>query len=227
MSQREILAIIPARGGSKGIPRKNIFPVSGRPLISYSIEAAKKTPSIIRTVVSTDSDEIAGAAREWGAEVVRRPDELSGDTASSESALIHCLKYLEETEQYVPHLLVFLQATSPLTTADQIEACIAQFDRDGADSLFSACHSHGFLWRISGAEVRPLNYDYRHRPRRQEAPEDVIENGAIYVLRPWVLLEQGCRLGGKISFYLMPVLDSFQVDEPEDVRLIEFLLRRK
>jgi CMP-N,N'-diacetyllegionaminic acid synthase len=224
LSRRETLAIIPARGGSKGIPRKNIFPVGGRPLISYTIEAAKKSASVTRAIVSTDSEEIASVAREWGAEVVRRPAELSGDTASSESALIHTVRYLEESENYVPELLVFLQATSPLRTADQIEACIAQLDRDAADSLFSACRSEGFLWRVSGGEVHSFNYDYRNRPRRQEAPQDVVENGAIYVLKPWILQRQGCRLGGKISFCLMPALDSFQIDELEDVRLVESLL---
>jgi N-acylneuraminate cytidylyltransferase len=153
--------------------------------------------------------------------------ELASDTATSESALIHCLGFLQERESYEPDLVVFLQATSPLRRASHIDEAVATLEREGADSLFSCCPSNGFLWRRAGGGVAPLNYDPRHRPRRQEAPEDVVENGSIYVFKPWVLSESGCRLGGKIAAYAMSALDSWQIDQPDDVPVVETLLRSR
>jgi N-acylneuraminate cytidylyltransferase len=118
------LAIIPARGGSKGIPRKNIRPLAGKPLLAYNIEAARNSRYIQRVVVSTDDPEIARVAQQYGAEVVWRPAEISGDTASSESALLHTLATLREQESYAPDVLVFLQCTSPLTLAEDIDGVI-------------------------------------------------------------------------------------------------------
>ncbi len=222
-----VLAIVPARGGSKGIPGKNLVFVAGKPLLVHTLEQALAAPSITRLVVSTDSPEIADVARCNGAEVVERPAELSGDEAPSESALLHCLQHLQATEEYVPDLVVFLQATSPLRRAADIEEAVATLRREEADSLFSACRQRGFVWRVGRENIRPLNYDPLHRPRRQDAPEDVIENGAVYVLKPWVLTELGCRLGGKISIYRMDSLSSLEVDEPGDLALVEMALQER
>jgi len=228
MSTRsEVLAIIPARGGSKGIPRKNVRPLGGIPLIAHTIRQAVNTPSITRIVVSTDDAEIGAVAREHGAEVVWRPAELSGDTASSESALVHVLGTLRESEGYDPELVVFLQATSPLRRPDDIERAIDTLRRENADSLFSACRVEGFVWRRTrgrGDDLASFSYDYRRRPRRQDAPEDLIENGSIYVFHPRVLLEEKNRLGGRVAVHLMSPLDSFQIDEPEDLEVMERLL---
>ena len=227
MSARpEVLAIIPARGGSKGIPRKNVRPLGGVPLIAHTIRQAANTPSITRIVVSTDDQEIGAVAKEHGAEVVWRPADLSGDTASSESALVHVLEMLRSREGYEPSLVVFLQATSPLRRPDDIERAIDTLRREGADSLFSACRVEGFVWRRTrgGDDLASFSYDHRQRPRRQDAPEDMIENGSIYVFRPSILLEQKNRLGGRIAVYLMSPLDSFQIDEPDDLELMEKLL---
>jgi len=219
-----ILCIIPARGGSKGIPRKNVRLLGGKPLLAYSIECARRTPSIARVVVSTDDSETAEVAKEYGAEVIWRPAEISSDTATSESVLLHVLDYLRDTEGYEPDLVVFLQATSPLRKPNDIQNAIESLQREGADSLFSACPLQGFVWRKEGKKLLSLTYDYRHRPRRQDALEDLIENGSIYVFKPWVLRQFNNRLGGKIAVYCMEVLDSFQVDEPADLELIEQLL---
>ena len=223
----KVLAIVPARGGSKAIPGKNLVPLAGKPLIAYTVEQARKASSVSRVVVSTDSEEIAKAAHAHGAEVVPRPAELAGDTASSEAALIHCLGVLKEREGYEPDLVVFLQATSPLRRASQIDEAVATLQREDADSLFSCGPTHGFIWRRAEGGVVPLNYDPRLRPRRQEAPEDLVENGSIYVFKPWVLRELGCRLGGTIAVFRMAALDSLQVDEPDDIPVVEFLLRTR
>lgn len=216
-----IIAIIPARGGSKGIPRKNIQPVGGKPLLAYSIEQALHTPQIERVYVSTDDDEIAHIARQYGAAVIQRPAGISGDTATSESALVHAL----DTIDVAVELVVFLQATSPLRQPDDIKNAIDQLQAEAADSLFSAYVQHGFLWRIAASEIVSVSYDYRDRRRRQELATDVIENGSIYVFKPEILRHHNNRLGGKITAYLMHPLDSFQVDEPSDVQTIEALLQ--
>ena len=126
-----VLAIIPARGGSKGIPRKNVRPLLGRPLLAHSIEHARQAPSVTRVVVSTDDAEIAAVARRFGAEVVDRPAEISGDAASSESALLHVLDHLRDAEGYEPDLVVFLQATSPLRRPGDVQGAIETLDARG------------------------------------------------------------------------------------------------
>lgn len=222
-TRSEILALIPARGGSKGIPRKNVRIVAGQPLLSYSITAALRTPAITRVAVSTDDPEIGRIAREYGAEVVWRPPEISGDDASSESALLHALTQLRTLDGYSPDLVVFLQATSPLRGADDIQKAVLTLIDEKADSLFSACPQQGFVWRREGGDLQSFTYDYRARRVRQDAPEDLMENGSIYVFKPWVLEQLGHRLGGKIAVYPMEIYDSFQIDEPADLDLMEAL----
>jgi len=221
----EILAIIPARGGSKGIPRKNIRVLAGKPLIAYTIEAARQTHHVKRVVVSTDDHEIANVAKQYHAEVIWRPAEISGDTDTSESALLHVLNYMKDLEKYEPDLVVFLQATSPLRRFDDIQKAIDEIQRKEADSLLSVCSLHGFLWRVEDDDrVSSFNYDYKYRQRRQDAPKDVVENGSIYIFKPWILRQFNNRLGGKIAIYEMDWLNSFDINEPSDLYLIESLL---
>ena len=220
----EILGIIPARGGSKGIPGKNIKLLGGKPLLAHSIEQLKRSPAVTRVVVSTDDAEIARVAEAYGAGVVRRPEAISGDKASSESALIHVLDHLQATEGYEPDLVVFLQATSPLRGERDIDATIEKLREEGADSAFSACHVEGFTWRSSPGELSP-SYDPVRRPMRQDLTSELLEeNGSIYVFKPWVLRNFQSRLGGKVSVSMMSRLDSFQVDVPSDWGLMEQLL---
>ena len=226
-SPGKVLAVIPARGGSKGIPGKNILQLAGKPLVAYSIEQALATRTVSRVVVSTDSEEIAAVALAYGAEVVDRPDTISGDEASSELALLHCLEHLAANDGYAPDLVVFLQATSPLREASDIDAAVDALIEEGADSLFSAFPLHTFVWRVGDSGPAPFNYDPARRPRRQECPEDLAESGSIYVFRPWVLKECGSRVGGRVAVYRMSAWDSAQIDEPEDVPVVEFLLKSR
>jgi len=166
-------AIIPARGGSKGIPGKNLIEVCGKPLIAYTIEDALSTTEISEVIVSTDSSEIAGFSENSGATVIRRPPELSGDTASAESALLHSLDIMKERRGHDPGLVVFLQATSPLRPPGAISEAIQTLSREGADSLFSASPVHGFVWRMDPDGPVPINYDHGSRPRRQDFREHV------------------------------------------------------
>ena len=222
--KNQVLATVPARGGSKGIPRKNVRLLAGKPLIAHTIEQALLVDSISRIVVSTDDTEIAEVARSYNVEVIPRPAELCDDIIMPDAALLHVLDHLKENEHYEPDLIVFLQPTSPMRRPEDIEKAIHKLLLEGADSLFSGCISHGFVWRDQDGMVFPLNYDYRNRPRRQDAPKDYIENGSIYIFKPWVIRENGTRLGGKIAIYEMDVIDSFQIDEPEDFLLVEQLL---
>lgn len=210
-------AIVPARGGSRGIPRKNLVELCGRPMLEYTVEDALRTPDVTEVFVSTDDDEIADVASRSGATVIRRPAELSGDTASSESALLHVLDVIRERDGADPDLVVFLQATSPLRPDGAIAGAVETVLREGADSLFSASPVHGFIWRVGDDGPVPVGYDHRRRPRRQDVGEKVEENGSIYVFRPAVLRAGGSRLGGKIAVYWMDPMYSVQIDEPADV----------
>jgi len=221
----KVIAIIPARGGSKGIPRKNVHLLAGRPLITHTLLQAKQTPGLDRVIVSTDDPEIAAVSEQFGVEVAWRPKKISGDTATSESALVHVLDHLRDSEGYEPDLVVFLQATSPLRRERDIQRALETLECEQADSLFSACPVHGPAWRAVADTLTPVNYDPTQRPRRQDLVETIWEeNGSIYIFKPWVLKEHSSRLGGKIAVYQMDKLDSFQVDEPEDLDLIETII---
>ena len=218
----KVLAIIPARGGSKGIPGKNLRPVAGKPLVAHSVEHALGAPSVERVVVSTDDARIAEVAKAAGAEVIMRPAEMSGDTASSEDALLHVLNTLSESG-YEPDLVVFLQPTSPLRSATDVEAAVQTLLAEEADSLFSGTPLEAFVWRAQNGELASVTYDYKRRPRRQEIHDHFIENGSIYVFRPWVLRDLRNRMGGKIALYKMSFLQALQIDEPEDLKLADRL----
>ena len=227
-SQRpEILAIIPARGGSKGLPRKNVLPLARKPLIVHSIEQALAARCVTRVVVSTDDPEIASVATGAKAEVVPRPAELAGDTASSESALLHALEYLRAQEGYQPELLVFLQCTSPVRRPNDIDDAVAKLVATGADSLLSVSPFHGFLWSEEGGAAHATNYDHRRRPRRQDRPPEFVETGSIYVTKVAGLLESGNRLSGRIQLYPMPSWTAFDIDDLDDFRMCEALLASK
>lgn len=224
----EVISIIPARGGSKGVPRKNIRLLAGKPLIAHTIEHSLRARQVNRTIVSTDDAEIAEIARQYGAEVVMRPAELATDTASSEAVLLHVLSFLEQTESYIPSLVVFLQATSPLRQPSDIDNAIDKLNAESGDSLFSCCQSHSFYWQLLDGQLTPVNYDYRNRARRQDCPPEYIENGSIYVTKTEILKRCENRLGGSIACYEMSPLDSFQIDTEDDFLLLEqlFALRQ-
>lgn len=221
----EVLAIIPARGTSKGIPRKNLRLLAGQPLITHTIRHARTATCIQRVVVSTEDPEIAQVAQAAGAEVISRPQTLATDSASSEAAVLHALGYLEMKESYHPNWVVMLQCTSPLRTPWDLDQAMEQLISAEADSLLSACRSHTFLWQQSDGGWKAQNYDYRNRLPRQQCPIEFVENGSFYITRTELLKQNGNRLGGQISIYEMSTLDSFQLDTEDDWTLIEHLFR--
>ena len=219
------LAIIPARGGSKGIPHKNILPLAGKPLVAYSIEQAKASRYISRVVVSTDDAEIASISRHFGAEIVWRPAEISGDSASSESALLHALETFIQSEDYQPDVLVFLQCTSPLTLAEDIDGTIQALLDEQADTALAVIPFHYFLWRNTRtSNAEGINHDKRIRPLRQEREPQYLETGAVYVMRVPGFLQARHRFFGKTSLYVMPAERRLEIDDPVDFQVAEVLL---
>ena len=220
-----ILALIPARGGSKGIPRKNVLALAGKPLVAYSIEAAQQSRYVTRVVVSTDDPEIGDVAKGYGAEVVWRPAEISGDTASSESALLHALNHLEQVEGYEPDLLVFLQCTSPLTLPEDIDGTVEVLLAQGADSALAVTPFHYFLWKSDrNGDATGINHDKGIRLRRQDQEPQFLETGAVYVMRAHGFQETKHRFFGKTGLYVMAPERCLEIDEPEDLRVAEVLL---
>lgn len=221
------ISIILARGGSKGVPEKNIRKLADKPLLAYSIENAKEARTVDAVYVSTDDAQIVEIARQYGANVIERPPELATDTASSESALCHALDVLEQQANR-PDLVVFLQCTSPFRHGKQIDEAIEKLINEQADSLLSVSPSNRFLWteNINGL-AKSLNYDYHNRPRRQDMAPQYVENGSIYIFKPWVLKETGNRLGGKVVLYCMPDIAALEIDSPLDFAMAEFLMKNK
>ena len=217
------IAIIPARGGSKRIGRKNLLPLAGEPLVVHTVRHALAAEEVDEVIVSTEDEEIAAVAAAAGATVVPRPAELADDRATSEAALLHVLDARAGPD---PELVVFLQATSPIRRSADVDAAVRQLRASGADSLLSACRDHGFLWVPDGDGVRPANYDPQRRPREQDMPPQYRENGSIYVFRTAVLRDGGARLGGRVEIYEMDEWSSLQIDEPEDVELAQWILAR-
>jgi N-acylneuraminate cytidylyltransferase len=224
----EICSIIPARSGSKGIPRKNLQIVAGKELIAYMIEASKKTKHINRVIVSTDDTEIKKVSENYGAEVIMRPAEISGDSASSESALLHVLKYLQHHEDYMPDITVFLQCTSPLTTAEDIDNTIESLLRDKADTAFSVTPFHYYLWeKDEEGNAVGVNHDKSKRLLRQQQKPQYLETGAVYVMLTKQFLGKKHRFFGKISMYNVPSERVLEIDEPADVEIAKLSLNKR
>lgn len=224
-----ILAVVPARGGSKGIPRKNIAPLAGRPLVAYTLDAAQAAQSLERVVVSTDDAEIATVCRGLGAEVLMRPAELADDHAKTRSVLLHALEVLA-AEGYRPDVVMTLQPTSPLRTARHIDEAAALFSEDPlADSLVSCVavphifHPFSVMRQTLGGYLVPF-LDIEQPSRRQDKEVVVARNGAaIYITRTEHLTEY--IFGGRLIPYMMSDSVSIDIDRPEDMWAAEKILR--
>lgn len=223
----KILAIIPARGGSKGIPGKNIKSLGGKPLIQYSIDAALKSETVTRVIVSTDDENIARVSKDSGAEVCMRPINISGDKAASEDAIIHVLNVLKQNENYEPELIVFLQCTSPLTLAEDIDGIVSALQNESADSAFSAVRFYHFVWRKGkNDDAEGINHEKGVRQMRQDREQQFLENGAIYVFKTCDFLKTRHRFFGKTTIYEMPAERCLEIDEPHDFELAIEAMKR-
>ena len=225
-----ILGLITARGGSKGIPRKNLADLAGKPLIAWTIEAALESHKLGRVIVSTDDEEIAQVARAWGAEVpFMRPPELAGDRSSHVSVIVHAVRWLETTESaHLDHVML-LQPTSPLRSVEDIDAAIDLAIEKDADSVVSVCpvREHPYLCKQIASDGRLLDFTLKSEGYipRQVLPPVYSLNGAIYLVRCSVLLEQNIVYTDRTFAFVMPLERSLDVDTPWDLHLANLILK--
>ncbi|MCX4764559.1 N-acylneuraminate cytidylyltransferase [Streptomyces sp. NBC_01275] len=184
---RRVLAVIPARGGSKGVPAKNLAPVGGVPLVARAVRECRATRLVTDVVVSTDDQAIATAAREAGAEVVLRPAAIAGDTATSEAAVLHAMDAHETLHGSPVDVVLLVQCTSPFLVREDVDGVAAAVAEQGADTAVTVAPFHGFVWRAAeNAEGagggNGVNHDKSYRPRRQDRPQDFLETGAAYAM---------------------------------------------
>lgn len=219
---RKYVALIPARGGSKSIPLKNIKKIAGKPLVYWTIEAAINCTKVDKVYLSTDSVKIIDAAKIIKSEkfeTIGRSPENATDTASTESVM------LEFANSHDFENIILIQATSPLLTSKELEEAIAVFEDSKADSLLSVVEQKRFIWKKSSDYfVKPLNYDPLNRPRRQNFEGYLVENGAFYITSKKLLQDTKCRISGNIAYYKMPEETYYEIDEPVDWEIIENLL---
>lgn len=225
------IAVILARGGSKGIPKKNVVNFCGKPLIGWSIEHCLEV-GVEDVYVSSDCEEILAVGELYGARRILRPKSISGDAATSESAWLHALEVIEAEFGRVEWVLA-PQVTSPLRTATDIRNGLNIALSGRYDSLFSCTVVEDLLfWELKANCLQSVNYDWKSRKRRQDMPKQIIENGSFYLFRPEILREHNNRFGGRIGKVEMESWKMFEIDSVEDLRMCtaimnEFVLKQR
>lgn len=230
IKDKKILAVIPARGGSKGIPNKNIVDLCGKPLIAYSIEEALKTKYIDKVIVSTDSEKIKDISLKWGADLpFMRSNELSSDSAKSIDVVLNCLEYFNNVDEYYDYVIL-LQPTSPLRNCKDIDDALEMIINKNGSSLVSVCpvEQNPVLMRtIENDRMNEIVNCQNDNLRRQELPEFYIFNGAIYINSVDMLYNEKAFVNENTIPYVMDKNKSIDIDEPKDIVLAEFFLRNK
>lgn len=231
---KEILAIIPARGGSKGIKRKNMVPIEGKPLIEYTIIAAKDSKYITRVTVNSDDQEILAFAEKQGIETIVRPAELARDDTAMKEVLLYQLRMMKEKENYVPDILILLQPTSPLRTAKHIDEALEKmlsYDCDALVSVEEEPHLHSPYSVMKKNEEGYLEFFLKEGQKftsRQEKPKFYARNGAaIYAVYTETYLNTGSLYGTKCIPYEMLPEDSVDIDEPIDLYIARSMMQYK
>jgi YrbI family 3-deoxy-D-manno-octulosonate 8-phosphate phosphatase len=219
-----VLAVIPARGGSKGVPGKNLAPVGDAPLVSRAVRECRASRLLTGVVVSTDDPGIAAAAHAAGAEVIERPQQISSDTATSESAVLHAMGIYEERHGDAVDVVLLVQCTSPFLTTEEIDGVAAAI-LDGADTALTVAPFHGFIWRDGSHDGEKsgkdgaygVNHDKSYRPRRQDRPQDLLETGAVYGMRAEGFRECQHRFFGHTELVRTDPARVLEIDDPHDL----------
>jgi len=222
-----VIAFIPARGGSKGVPRKNIKPMAGKPLLQYTVEAAKSCEKIDHVVVNTEDDEISKIAKKLGALTQDRPEDFWYDNTFQEVDRLLAWSISDlERQGFHPTVVLLLYPTSPLRKPSAIESCLDLVLTENYDSALTLKEDRSYLWKVlKDSSVQPTNYDPKLRgPNQLEGWNQWVENKAVYVFTRDLIVETGCRLGGKIGFVEMSKLDSIDIDTPDDFKLAEQII---
>lgn len=223
----KILSIIPARGGSKGIPRKNLVLLNKVPLLEYTVNASINSKFISKTVISTNDNEIQNFAKKFPIDIIERPEKLATDGAPLDKTIEYVLNKLKDSEKFIPDVIVLLQITSPLRTSKHIDEALELYFTKNFDSLLSVYPSHKFIWNQLDDVAEPVNYDPSNRPNRQDITNEFIENGAIYITNYESFQKKHCRISGRIVLYIMPEELSLEIDSSYDLFLAEQLLNKK
>ncbi|GLX53696.1 cytidylyltransferase domain-containing protein [Streptomyces sp. MB22_4] len=219
-SVRRVLAVIPARGGSKGVPAKNLAPVGGVPLVARAVRECRATRLVTDVVVSTDDQAIAAAAREAGAEVVLRPAAIAGDTATSEAAVLHAMDAHEALHGAAVDVVLLVQCTSPFIVREDVDGVAGAVLENGADTAVTVAPFHGFVWREDDAGSAGgvgVNHDKSYRPRRQDRPQDFLETGTAYAMDAAGFREHGHRFFGRTELVRTDPARVLEIDDPHDL----------
>jgi N-acylneuraminate cytidylyltransferase len=221
---KNTIAIIPARGGSKGIKKKNIIEIAGKPLLAWSIKQALDANNISSVWVSSDDEEILNIACRYGANIINRPEVISNDFASSESVWIHAIKHLKNKGMEFDSV-VGMQATSPIRHSNDLDSAIKLFYDSKFDSLLSVVKQNDFFIWEDHSKPRAINYDIKNRKRRQSIKETYLENGSFYIFDSVGVIRENNRLFGNIGLFVMDKYKSFQIDEYEDLKICEAIIK--
>ena len=220
------IAFIPARGGSKSIPLKNIKFINGKPLIYWTAFSANNAQCIDKVVIATDNSDIKKTVLNFGFEkltVYDRSIENSQDYSTTESVM---MEYIENSDIENSDNMFLIQATSPMLKSEHIDLMYSKYIDNNYDSMFSGTREKQFKWIESENGVKPVNYDYQHRPRRQDYIGLIAENGACYINSIQNIKKYNCRLSGKIGFYELPSYMLYELDEPSDWIIVEELMKQ-
>jgi CMP-N,N'-diacetyllegionaminic acid synthase len=224
--KKTILTIIPARGGSKGVSKKNSKYISDLTLIEYSILGLLKSKLNTYIYVSTDCKDVIRICRKYPqVQIINRPKELCQDSSSSESAVIHSLDHFLKKNQFLPEITILRQCTSPFVFSSELDSAINKFNDENFDSLFSAKYFHGFIW---DKNVKPINHNLSERKPRQEIKNNYIqEDGAFYILNTNKFVEKKHRFFDKIGYYILPDERSIDIDTEKDLQLAKLISKNK
>jgi len=224
----KILGIIPARGGSKGIPGKNIKKLNGKPLIFYTIREAKKSKFLSRIVVSTENEKIANISKHYGVDVIKRPKKLSEDTTSSEAVIKHVITHMKKKEEFHVDIVVLLQPNSPLRKVNDIDNSVKKFLNSNCSCVVSVCetsHTPYWMYKISkNDKLEKLIKNKKVIKRRQDAPIVYQTNGAVYVFHAKKIMKDESIISGDVRAYVMPYERSIDIDQPFDLFICEMIL---
>lgn len=218
-----VIAFIPVRGGSKSIPQKNIKPFCGKPLVCWSIEALEACREVDKVIVATDSDEIERIVMSRSyrkTEIYRCSEENASDTISAESVM---LAYIHTANPAPDTCFMLVQATSPMTQTKHFSEALALYHTARYDSILSCVRNYQFFWNADGTS---MNYDYTHRPHRQNFEGTLMENGVLYINKVENILSSGNRLSGRIGIYEMPAYTAMEIEDSDDWTLMEHLMRK-
>ena len=219
------IAFIPVRGGSKSIPLKNIKPINGKPLVYWTALSAQKSKYIDKIIIATDSKEIKEVVSSFKfdkLEIYDRDPQNAQDNSSTESVMV---EYIMNSALNPKDNFVLIQATSPLLKSKYIDEMYELYNNSDVDSIFSAVREKQFHWIETDNGVKPINYDYKNRPRRQDFQGILAENGACYINSVENILKDNCRLSGKILAYEMPAETAYEIDEESDWIIVEELIK--